>query len=166
MMVKENGKKESLTKIIAITILALVSLYILLTAFTGNNSSYLGHGMMQREYNDTVFLYSNGVSGGVNSVVIQLVGLLISLGILLVTALLIEKVTGQEKKKLNRNIADANSTRECPLCSSQISDEFKFCPVCNAKLIAECVKCKRIIQQTWHYCPYCGGAKDLAQHKI
>ncbi|BBB91803.1 double zinc ribbon [Methylomusa anaerophila] len=47
---------------------------------------------------------------------------------------------------------------QCPVCSKQIQDEFKFCPHCGNKVNTSCAGCGKSLQPEWVTCPYCGLA--------
>lgn len=43
----------------------------------------------------------------------------------------------------------------CPKCGKNVSEEFKFCPYCEFKLVKDCPKCGKQLLNDWKACPYC-----------
>lgn len=167
-MSKEKKSKESLVKVIAITVLVLLSLTLLsLNLFNGNNNSLMGPGMMNRMHEYNNYTLSSGsnfgtIFGGLFYVILQLFWVFIIVAVLIGLFLLTKKALEQNKERfpLVPTIPKGNLHR-CPHCGSEISDEFKFCPVCTAKLIEECNKCHRKVLWSWQCCPFCGTHKDI-----
>ncbi|NDK08303.1 hypothetical protein EOM39_03575 [Candidatus Gracilibacteria bacterium] len=46
-------------------------------------------------------------------------------------------------------------TTRCPNCSTKLSSDFKYCPVCSIKVKTTCRECKKEIDPDWKVCPYC-----------
>jgi len=44
---------------------------------------------------------------------------------------------------------------DCPKCSKEVNEEFKFCPYCEFKLTKDCTKCSKHLRADWKICPYC-----------
>lgn len=53
----------------------------------------------------------------------------------------------------------------CPKCWKDVSDDFRFCPYCEAKLIKECSKCGKEIKIDRKVCPYCGNHQENTKTK-
>lgn len=47
-------------------------------------------------------------------------------------------------------------TSRCPACSTQVQNEFHFCPQCSYQLNASCGNCFRSVRITDQFCTRCG----------
>ena len=43
----------------------------------------------------------------------------------------------------------------CPVCTSEVEDEFLVCPVCTTRLREPCPSCDAALDPLWQACPYC-----------
>lgn len=167
-MSKEKKRKESLIKIIAITILVLLSLTLLSVNYFNDNNTRMGSDMMNRMhgYNDYNLMSGNSIFGGLFNVFLQLFWVLIIIALLIGVFILIKNYLEQNRNKVNVESAlPKENLQKCPHCGTEISDEFKFCPVCTTKLIEECSQCHRKILWSWQCCPYCGNSKENETNK-
>jgi len=69
-------------------------------------------------------------------------------------------LTEQYLENIQLQILDGEEKKErmdqCPVCHAYISQEYKFCPYCAAKVKKVCPACKKLYQINWDICPYCG----------
>ena len=52
------------------------------------------------------------------------------------------------------------TTMKCLQCDADISDNFKFCPECGAKISRQCPNCKTPLNIGMKFCPECGVRLD------
>jgi Double zinc ribbon len=43
----------------------------------------------------------------------------------------------------------------CPVCRTEVDDEFLVCPVCTTTLKQSCTRCDAALDPLWQVCPYC-----------
>jgi hypothetical protein len=43
----------------------------------------------------------------------------------------------------------------CPVCRTEVDDEFLACPVCTTQLKQACARCDAALDPLWQLCPYC-----------
>jgi RNA polymerase subunit RPABC4/transcription elongation factor Spt4 len=43
----------------------------------------------------------------------------------------------------------------CPVCRTEVDDEFLACPVCTTRLKQACTRCDAALDPLWQLCPYC-----------
>jgi Double zinc ribbon len=46
-------------------------------------------------------------------------------------------------------------TPVCPVCRSEVDDDFLVCPVCTTRLKQQCARCDAPLDPLWQLCPYC-----------
>jgi Double zinc ribbon len=45
----------------------------------------------------------------------------------------------------------------CPVCRTEIEDDFIVCPVCTSRLKHRCARCDAGLDPLWQACPYCAA---------
>ncbi len=45
----------------------------------------------------------------------------------------------------------------CPVCRTEIDDDFLVCPVCTSRLKQACARCDAALDPLWQVCPYCAA---------
>ena len=70
------------------------------------------------------------------------------------------------KSQRDDNIIDVEvvpveETIQCPMCASNVKDDFKACPYCGFTLKPVCVCCGKELNREWRLCPYCQTAADV-----
>jgi len=43
----------------------------------------------------------------------------------------------------------------CPVCRTEVDDDFLVCPVCTTTLKQACTRCDAALDPLWQVCPYC-----------
>lgn len=62
--------------------------------------------------------------------------------------------------QLPDNVIDVDSsavitTVNCPMCASQVNEDYKICPHCGYTLRPVCKNCGAQLDRTWVSCPHC-----------
>ncbi len=50
---------------------------------------------------------------------------------------------------------------KCPMCASNVKDDFKACPYCGFSLKPACTACGKELKREWRLCPYCQTPTDV-----
>ena len=45
--------------------------------------------------------------------------------------------------------------QHCPVCRTDVDEDFLVCPVCTTRLRQACTNCGRAVEPLWQVCPYC-----------
>ena len=56
---------------------------------------------------------------------------------------------------LENELDDTERLYNCPKCSKEVQENFKFCPYCEYKLLKTCPKCQSEVKVEWKICPFC-----------
>jgi hypothetical protein len=48
-----------------------------------------------------------------------------------------------------------NPNTHCPVCLSEVDDDYLVCPVCTTRLREPCPTCDAALDPLWQACPYC-----------
>jgi len=51
----------------------------------------------------------------------------------------------------------------CPVCRTEIDDDFLVCPVCTSRLKQACARCDAALDPLWQVCPYCAAPVEALQ---
>jgi RNA polymerase subunit RPABC4/transcription elongation factor Spt4 len=43
----------------------------------------------------------------------------------------------------------------CPVCRTEVEDDYLVCPVCTSRLKQACTRCDAALDPLWQVCPYC-----------
>jgi hypothetical protein len=46
----------------------------------------------------------------------------------------------------------------CPVCLSEVENDYLVCPVCTTRLREQCTTCDAALDPLWQACPYCATA--------
>jgi len=46
---------------------------------------------------------------------------------------------------------------QCPHCSVQLENRFRFCPFCGGSISPRCSRCGKFMASNWNHCASCGG---------
>ncbi|MBV8480602.1 MAG: zinc ribbon domain-containing protein [Actinobacteria bacterium] len=49
----------------------------------------------------------------------------------------------------------AQSEPRCPVCLSEVENDYLVCPVCTTRLREPCTNCDAPLEALWQTCPYC-----------
>ncbi len=49
----------------------------------------------------------------------------------------------------------AQSEPRCPVCMSEVENDYIVCPVCTTRLREPCANCDAPLEALWQTCPYC-----------
>lgn len=49
------------------------------------------------------------------------------------------------------------ATPRCPVCMSEVENDYLVCPVCTTRLREQCTACDSPLDPLWQVCPYCAS---------
>jgi hypothetical protein len=47
------------------------------------------------------------------------------------------------------------ATARCPVCRTNVDEDYLVCPVCTTRLRQACTTCSKPLEPAWQVCPYC-----------
>ncbi|MDF2876008.1 MAG: hypothetical protein K0R22_2691 [Sporomusa sp.] len=70
------------------------------------------------------------------------------------------------KPRRNDDIIDIEAvpveeTIKCPMCASNVKEDFRACPYCGFALKPACTSCGKELKREWRLCPYCQTPTDV-----
>ena len=157
-MTKGQKERESLLRIAAVVVLALLGMSMLAGTFFANNPMYGGQNVMGRQMgmgSGTGFSPINGVQV-VLTWIMHLLWVFVLVALIIGAYLCFKKLyiaTSTPHKPL------VNQSTVCGGCGLQVSEEFRYCPNCKLSLKSVCDHCSKPIRTNWKCCPYCGTKK-------